>query len=265
MRISRTTTRMWALLLGLGLLAPAGTTTAAETGSVAPTGAVELLPDMRMANLYGMRLAKSPRGRDRLRFGTIGWNIGDGPLEVRGAKTDPDDPTMQVKQRIYRSDGTFRTRTTPSIMFYAGDGHEHWHVRSFITVKLYKRGQPTGNVLGLRKLGFCLLDARQMPDPPPRSPASAVYRHCGHAGDVRVNTGISVGYGDDYPPAWTLQWIDVTGLAPGGYRLCTTVDPHDDFVEKSEQNNQRWTDVRIDIPAGRVRVLATGVGSCRPD
>lgn len=58
--------------------------------------------------------------------------------------------------------------------------------------------------------------------------------------------------------------MDVTGLPPGEYRICSTVDPLGDFTEKNESNNQRWTDVHIDLSMDEVTVLDTGVGRCGP-
>jgi hypothetical protein len=59
--------------------------------------------------------------------------------------------------------------------------------------------------------------------------------------------------------------MDVTGLAPGEYRICSTVDPLNDFLERREDDNQRWTDLRIDIAADEVEVLATGGAACGPN
>ena len=81
---------------------------------------------------------------------------------------------------------------------------------------------------------------------------------------TQIRTGLSVGYGDDYPPDYAHQWMDITGLAPGVYRICTTIDPLDEFVEKNERNNQRWTDVRINIGTGTVTPLATAIAACGP-
>jgi hypothetical protein len=58
--------------------------------------------------------------------------------------------------------------------------------------------------------------------------------------------------------------MDITGLSPGVYRICTTIDPLDEFFEKNERNNQRWTDVRINIATGRVRILASQQARCGP-
>ena len=254
------------LLIAAGLLiALVATTAAAEQ----PAGgsARDLLPDMRMARLYGLDLVTTARGRTHLRFGTIGWNLGEGPLEARGRRSDPSDESMQVRQRIRRSDGTWRSRSSPAVMSYAGDGHDHWHVRQFMLLNLYQPGKPDGAVYGLRKLGYCLLDATRKPRPPAGSPETPVYpwTACGQGGDVTVRMGLSIGYGDDYPPAFAHQLMDVTGLARGVYRICSTVDPLDDFLEEREDNNQRWTDLRIDIAADKIEVLDTAAGPCGPN
>ncbi len=57
----------------------------------------------------------------------------------------------------------------------------------------------------------------------------------------------------------------MTGLAPDVYRICSTVDPLDDFLEEREDNNQRWTDLRIDIAADKIEVLDTAAGPCGPN
>lgn len=231
------------------------------------TGPSELFPDLRMAKLYGIDLETTARGRTRLHFGTIGWNLGDGPIEARGRRIAGGDLVMRVTQRIFNTAGGFRDRVSPAVMIYeTGDHHDHWHVRQFTVVQMYKRGDPTGDVYGLRKIGYCLLDARRIVDPPPASPSRRVYpsEACGNRESQRVRTGLSVGYGDDYPPDYAHQWMDITGLAAGVYRICTTIDPLGEFVEKNERNNQRWTDVRINIAAGTVQVLATRQGVCGP-
>jgi Lysyl oxidase len=236
-------------------------------GTAGRSGVVDLLPDLRMAPLYGIDLETTARGRVRLRFGTIGWNLGDGPIEARGRRNARGDLVMRVTQRIYNSAGGHRDRVTPAVMIYdTGDHHDHWHVRQFTVVQMYRRGVPGGSVYGLRKIGYCLIDVARIANPPPHSPDQRVYwpDPCGGRTSMRVRTGLSVGYGDDYPPDYAHQWMDITGLAPGVYRICTTIDPLDEFLEKSERNNQRWTDVRINIATGRVRILASQQARCGP-
>lgn len=254
----------------LGALTIALLTLPAAASAAGPSGSagvpVDLLPDLRMAKLDGFDLETRPNGHIRLHFGTIGWNMGDGPLEARGKRQDAGDTGMQVKQRFYDSEGGHRDHQTPAVMFYAGDGHDHWHLRQFMYLQLYSPGDPSGDVYGLRKLGYCLIDARQRANPPLGSPPSPVYPdgNCGTAASTSVRTGLSIGWGDDYPPAFAHQWIDVTGLAPGDYRICSTVDALGDFLETDETNNQRWTDLHVDIAADEVTVLGTGAAACGP-
>lgn len=231
------------------------------------SGPTELLPDLRMARLYGIDLETTARGRTRLHFGTIGWNVGDGPIEARGRRVAGGDLVMRVTQRIYNSAGGHRDRVSPAVMIYeTGDHHDHWHVRQFTVVQMYKPGASTGDVYGMRKIGYCLLDARRMAEPPPASPSRRAYpsEACGSRTSQRVRTGLSVGYGDDYPPDYAHQWMDITGLRAGVYRICTTIDPRGEFVEKNERNNQRWTDVRINVGTGTVTALATAIAACGP-
>ncbi len=63
----------------------------------------DLLPDLQMAQIYGMDLQTTRGGRIRLHFGTIGWNLGDGPIEARGQRNARGDLVMRVTQRIYRA------------------------------------------------------------------------------------------------------------------------------------------------------------------
>jgi hypothetical protein len=241
----------------------------AATAGIGPQGPVhDLLPDVRMARLYGFSIETRPNGRVWLHFGTIGWSIGKGPLEARGLKVDPSDRYMHVKQRIYTSAGGFHDRVSPAVMiFNTGDHHRHWHVRQFMVVNMYTVGDPTGNVYGLRKIGYCLLDFGRLPNPPPNSPPHRVYPldACGHKDDLKVRMGLSIGYGDDYPPFFAHQWMDITGIASGDYRICATVDPLKEFVESNETNNARRTDVHINMSTKRVSVLSSAITPCGPD
>jgi hypothetical protein len=57
--------------------------------------------------------------------------------------------------------------------------------------------------------------------------------------------GLSRGWGDLYN--WNLpdQYIDVTGLTSGRYKLQATADVPNWFLEGSETNNFTWVDIKI--------------------
>jgi hypothetical protein len=76
------------------------------------------------------------------------------------------------------------------------------------------------------KQGFCVIDIVPYVPAAPRN-----------YGSCTSNQGISVGWADEY--VWSLdgQWIDVTGLAPGGYVLEAEVNAERLFEELNYSNN----------------------------
>jgi hypothetical protein len=71
--------------------------------------------------------------------------------------------------------------------------------------------------------------------------------------------GLSIGWGDMYPASTNYQWIDVTGLPNGTYRLSATADPRHLVSEASYTNNS--ASARIKITSTGVTVLAYGPGA----
>lgn len=266
--------RAAAVALTAALLIPfAGPVSAAPLDAAGPAiggcpaqaaNAVDQLPDLRMAPMYGLTIRVSASGRKHLRFGTKSWNMGDGPIEVRGDQRSGDTMT-RVAQRIYDDEGGCRDVLQPlATQFYAGDGHTHWHVNKYMVSQLYRKAG--GGALRIRKIGFCLLDLHHSNNPPPNSPPERVYWNsvCGGIGTQSLAMGISVGYADDYLPLIALQWIDVTGLATDVYRLCTGVNPFGWWIERDgvTANNYYWYDVRLNVGINKVSVLASGRGNC---
>ena len=93
------------------------------------SAATEKLPDLKMKAPSGFYIEQASNAEKRLRFKTVMWNAGAGKFGVRMMRPDTSTPTMTVAQRVYRTDGTFRTVNVPDTYgFYAGDGHDHWHV-----------------------------------------------------------------------------------------------------------------------------------------
>src|SRR5687767_15027392 len=93
--------------------------------------ATDMLPDMMMAPIYSVQLRTSANGRVKLRFGTVAFNVGDGPMEVRAGARERRFMN-DIAQWIYDSDGNGRSVNKPrATVFYRGDGHDHWHVERF--------------------------------------------------------------------------------------------------------------------------------------
>jgi hypothetical protein len=211
-------------------------------------------PDLRMARLADISLQNTTDGRRLLRFSTIIVNVGQGAFELHGSRS-AGSSTMAVDQRVFDESGGSRDLETTASMYFSGDGHNHWHVRDFESYELVRRDN--GKRVGTgAKHGFCFWDNVPFQLSLPFAPQSPVYWGCGVATDTSVTVGLSVGWGDRYGATIPDQYIDVTGLAPGGYRLTATADAADWFLEADDGNNATWVDLRI----GRHTLEVVGYG-----
>ena len=198
-------------------------------------------PDLRMARLADISLEETADGRSLLRFTTVIVNVGEGAFELHGSRS-AGSSTMAVEQRVFDEAGGSRDLETTASMYYSGDGHDHWHVRDLETYVLSRWDGPVGTGA---KHGFCFRDDVPFRPSLPAAPAFPVYRGCGGAGDTAVTTGLSVGWGDRYASTLVDQYIDVTDLRPGSYRLTATADADDWFLESDDGNNATWVELRL--------------------
>jgi hypothetical protein len=202
-----------------------------------------------MARLKDFYIIKTADGRRLLRFTTIIVNMGTGAFEVRGERPDTNTPTMAVTQRIYDTTGGYRDVNTNATMFYAGDGHDHWHVKNLQTYELIRKDNGVKVGTGA-KTGFCFYDNQRYVFNLPGEPTSKVYTNCGTSDSISVVTGLSIGWEDIYPYNIAYQYIDITGLIPGRYRLQVTADNYQQFIESNESNNFTWVDIQLKSKKG---------------
>jgi hypothetical protein len=222
---------------------------AAKTWKIKPGN--DRLPDLGMGpiNQIGIDTVTMP-GHRLLRFnGTIA-NAGTGPFELYGTRASTSDSTMTVEQRIHQVTGGYRPVATTAVMYYAGDGHNHWHVKNMEGAALT---DSAGNIVGggYAKMGFCPSDNAIYDGTVMGTPSTKAYAGCGNdePGLLTLLDGISVGWGDWYNWNVAFQWIDITEVPKGTYRISLFADPNDDFREADENNNSTWTDVKIDSDA----------------
>jgi hypothetical protein len=236
-----------------------------------PVAADDLLPDLQMAEPQHVVMATSGNGVQMIRFGTIVWNVGDGPLQIQ-ANQRVGRFMQHIEQRVSTADGSSHAYVpTGTSVFYSGDGHNHWHIQDFLVVNLYPAPGSTvpltNATRGLRKIGYCLEDTHQMPEEirPPNA-VKRKYLWCGDIQSMAVDVGISVGWGDEY--AWWLrhQSIPVDGLPSGKYRLCLSVNIYGLWHEKDANlaNNYYWQDLELDVPGKKVTLLDGGTDACSP-
>jgi hypothetical protein len=136
-------------------------------------------------------------------------------------------------------------------------------VQGVVTYEAWKLTDPDRTRRGA-KTGFCFFDTAPWNLSLPHARQSGYYRQqwCGTVASLTNRVGVSVGWGDVYPWNFVFQWIDITGLPGGTYRVRATVDIQDYYREADELDNCVWAEVRIPAPgAGNVpRVHRSGWG-----
>ena len=237
----------WAIMMMVGGLVFA----------VAPAASAhDVMPDLGMARLTDFQVNKLSSGRKLLRYSTTIVNVGVGAFELRGARTSPSE--MNAAQRIFDSSGTFRDVLTPGTLVFGGDGHNHWHVYNLETSELLPRNG--GNRAGTgAKRGFCFWDNVAFRLTLPNAAQSVRYQSsgCGSLDSSTVAMGLSVGWGDEYPATLPDQYVDITNVSPGNYRLVVTADTQNWFAETNEANNSTWVDLQL-RKQGQPRILGYG-------
>ncbi len=218
-------------------------------GAVAAQAAIPATPDLQLARLQDIKVVSS-NGRKLLQYSTIIVNMGRGRFELHGQRSDTTSD-MTVTQRLFDDAGGYQDVPTRAAMYFAGDGHNHWHTRDLEwgTLNRSDNGVKVGS---LAKHGFCFSDNYRF-----GSVSSAFYTSCGgNPSTLSQVMGLSVRWGDIYSYNTTDQWIDITSVANGRYRLSTTANPNLGFSEISSSNNTSWVDIRLQ--SNTVKVLSAG-------
>ncbi len=243
--LSRTVLSVAVVMSALGAPQPA----AASDGS-------ELLPDLGMLAPKDFSIQSRPRGVRWLRFDTVVVNVGPGVFEAIGRGPDAQDGTLGVVQLLEDGSGGRTELATPARMFYAGDGHDHWHVRDFQEWTIASINDRATVLRRGAKTGFCFWDNYDYTaaEPPAYHPNTT--SACMQRADGSVPMGLSVGWGDEYPSTIAFQYIDITGLPNGEYVVTLEGDPANEFLEADESNNTAWATIRISRKS--LTVLATG-------
>lgn len=245
-------------LLAIGLF---GSSLAVPTATVALDG-TERLPDLGMLPPKDFSIQQRPRGVRLLRFDSVIVNAGTGVFEAEGRGPIVGDTIGDVVQLVETAGGGRTEVASPATMFFAGDGHNHWHVRDLQAFTIARVTDP-GNVLKRgAKSGFCFWDNYRYGSTRPAFYHPSTTSACALTEAGTVPMGLSVGWGDEYPSSIAFQYIDITGLPNGDYVVTLVADPPraglagGEFVEANESNNKAWA--RIRIAKKGITVLATG-------
>jgi hypothetical protein len=197
-------------------------------------------------------------GKKLLFFPIITLNIGQGASELIADRTAKDAEDWRAYQTFYNAKGKrLGSMFQPSVEFYfAGDGHEHWHVRDFDDY--YLLDSSGEQVRMTEKHGYCMQDnttytpMRGEPGVPPEPGVYLDETSCGKGlpQALTIIHGLSKGWGDTYPSNLPDQCIDITGLPDGDYTVFVQADTRAAVTESNEHNNS--TSMKITIKGDEV-------------
>lgn len=153
------------------------------------------------------------------------------------------------------------------------DGHNHWHVVNLARYSLWN-ATATAEVAPGQKVGYCMYDSATIPDWTGELEDSFYGFQGGTDNFCRQfepNTttlieGIQPGRRDIYDAGLAWQWIDVTDVPPGQYRLGNQLDPGNRIWEKTGQEaNAVARSELLTIPGfvAQPVAAATGLGQAR--
>ena len=204
------------------------------------------LPNLTPFPARDVQIENRSDGTRLLRFSTVSWNNGVGPLEIRAGAVDTGSGKQQVFQRVYQSDGTYIDQSAGWFEYHPTHGHIHFNDYALYTL------QPVNAPGGSEKIGakttFCIMDTTRVNTRLPGAAKKATYKTCGSSVQ-----GMSVGWGDRYGYSLDGQFIDITGLPDGDYALSIQVDPKSVITEGNELDNVSVLNVRLQ--GGTVKVL----------
>ena len=200
-----------------------------------------LLPDLQTLPPYDLRLYVQEGGQRKIiRFSNSIWNRGPGTLELLGRR-DPEFGNIEIRQLVYRVDGSFEEYAMGEFAFHPE--HEHWHWKNFSRYEVWST-QPDGALSRLlvssNKVGYCLRDDERMLSDPQGTftlgkelvRERPTFRGCGWQ-----RQGMSVGWRDTYDFDTGGQFVDISFLLDGIYALKSTVDPDNLLKELDRGNN----------------------------
>jgi hypothetical protein len=208
-----------------------------------------------------------------LRFDQIVANIGAGPAEIAfqvpTGVTPGDHEAVPVAQRIYDSAGGFSDRPAGSVGYHGV--HGHYHYSSFANALLWRsdaRGRKLGDnpVAASHKVSFCMADIRidawgkKGDGPRTYFAPDCLFPYSSSGGVDEYRQGIRNGWADIYDWYIPDQYIEVSGVPSGYYRLEFCADPLNEIAETDETNNCLVNHVRLlNMESGEKSVQVLGI------
>jgi hypothetical protein len=202
-------------------------------------------------------------------FRTSVHNAGRGPLRLVGQRASRAQTELGVRQVVDCADGGNEIIQRAGVMRYEnGPTHRHWHHMDFERYTLTGLSVRTPTMRS-RKVGFCLEDEYDSGLALAGKPRAPIFNEevnaCAarHPGALFAEEGLSVGWADAYAPYKEGQYIDVTHLPGGEYRLLNQDNPQRLLMESRYDNDVAGVTIRLSWPHGPRSIPAAKIlGTC---
>ena len=200
----------------------------------------------------------SLEGKKLLKFGVVTMNTGAGPSEIIADRSGATAADWTAYQTFYDAQGKLLGSVLdPHVQYYfAGDGHNHWHVRDFDDYSLLSAD---GTVVArAEKHGYCMQDNNGPTRTGPGVPTAArvhrchvVWRRATERTHHRARSQPGLGGRLLHVPAG--PGIDISGLPNGRYTVQVHADAAGAVTESNDNNNTAR--VKVDIAGDTVTVV----------
>ncbi len=208
-----------------------------------------LLPDLIPFPAEELKL-DIKNGRNILRFSSVFWNQGGGPLEVltKPSLQVSTDTLQDAFQRIKDEKGAERLKLAGHILWHAI--HKHYHLGDVMDYILETEAGATVQSATKEKVTFCMRDDRSVDLNMENAPKKKDFGGC-----KKGRQGVSVGWADVYRYTLPDQYLDVHDLAEGTYRLRLVVNPRAQMLERRIDNNQSMVLFSLDLSGKTLKVI----------
>ncbi|MGH7389544.1 MAG: lysyl oxidase family protein [Candidatus Rokuibacteriota bacterium] len=235
------------VVFGLRSLAFCGMIVGLLASATSAQQAAELRPNLQPFPAFDLRLVQDfATGGRQLRFSTLSWNRGAGPLELVAGETGSQG--QNVYQRVFLSDGSHQDYFAGTFVWHPA--HNHFHFGDYALYHLEPVNAPGGSPKSGSKTTFCIMDTTAVDTRLAGAPRQAVYATCGSS-----IQGMSVGWGDTYSYVLEGQSIGITGNPSGDYCLTIQIDPKGKILESDDGDNIASSLLHIDVERSTVTVL----------
>jgi hypothetical protein len=206
-----------------------------------------------------------------LRFSAGGFNLGDGPFDLRFNSTVSHE-AAPVSQRMHYSDTSYDQKVVGVTDFHPTHGHFHFYGMVGYTLHELGQGSKLVQIGDGEKRGYCTGDMHIADwDRLDQAVQGSSGSNCGMASNsiYQVNAedqsaltgGIiawSRGWGDQYPPQRQGQYVTFDQGGDGLFLVRVTLDPNDVIAETDDTDNDAFAVVCV--RGTTVRRLFGGAG-----